>query len=116
MRTCTLSLTSVLRGPQMDKVRSVAMDLRGRIPDSTVEKAATRAALQTLLEYHDSFVLEVEREQSILALLAQHIHRLRGDEDQEEALQRKIENGHQESQCMQEIKCLQEQYERWVLL
>ncbi|XP_019750512.1 nesprin-1 isoform X11 [Hippocampus comes] len=99
---------------KMDKVRSVSMDLRRRIPDSTVEKAATRAALQTLLEYHDSFVLEVEREQSILALLAQHIHRLRGDEDQEVALQRKIENGHQESQCMREIKCLQEQYESLV--
>ncbi|MEQ2208335.1 hypothetical protein XENOCAPTIV_024950 [Xenoophorus captivus] len=53
----------------MEKVSSVSKDLHGRVPDSTVEKAATRAALQSLLEYHDSFCQEVEREQATLALL-----------------------------------------------
>ncbi|XP_077366762.1 nesprin-1 isoform X9 [Festucalex cinctus] len=97
---------------KMDKVRSVSADLHGRIPDSTVEKTATRAALQTLLEYHDSFVLEVEREQSILALRGQHIRSLRGVEEEEDELQRKPDNGHQGIQ--QEIKHSQEQYESLV--
>ncbi|XP_057678025.1 nesprin-1 isoform X5 [Corythoichthys intestinalis] len=98
---------------KMDKVRSVSADLHSRIPDSTVEKAATRAALQTLLEYHDSFSLEVEREQSILALLRQHMHNLRGDEEEEKEKESegRAENCHQETQRLQEIRSLQEQYE-----
>ncbi|XP_061127011.1 nesprin-1-like isoform X2 [Syngnathus typhle] len=99
---------------KMDKVESVSTDLHSRIPDSTVEKAATRAALQTLLEYHDSFVLEVEKEQSILALLRRHIHSLRGDEEEEEELQSKMENGQQETQCLQEIKRMREEYDSLV--
>lgn len=93
----------------MEKVRSVSQDLQGRVPDSTVEKAATRAALQSLLEYHDSFSLEMEREQSILALLGQHICSLRGEED---AAERKTEDEHEETPCLQEIKRMQEQYDR----
>ncbi|XP_061667964.1 nesprin-1 isoform X8 [Syngnathoides biaculeatus] len=93
---------------KMDKARSVSADLHSRIPDSTVEKAATGAALQSLLEYHDSFVLEVAREQSILALLGRCARGLTGDEEE---LQRKTENGHQETQCQDEIKSMQEQYE-----
>lgn len=97
----------------MEKVRSVSKDLHSRVPDSTVEKAATRAALQSLLEYHDSFSLEVEREQSILALLGQHSRSLRGEEEEEEeAMERKKENGHKETPCLQEIKSMQEQYDR----
>ncbi|XP_061559702.1 nesprin-1 isoform X16 [Phycodurus eques] len=99
---------------KMEKARSISADLHSRIPDSTVEKAATRAALQSLLEYHDSFVLEVEREQSILALLGQHVRGLRGDEEEEEELQRKTEIGHQETQCLHEIKSMQEQYDSLV--
>lgn len=95
---------------QMEKVRSVSQDLHSRVPDSTVEKAATRAALQSLLEYHDSFSLEVEREQSILALLGQHIRSLRGEE--EEAMEKKTENEHEETPCLQEIRSMQEQYDR----
>uniref|UniRef100_A0A8C7FN26 Spectrin repeat containing nuclear envelope protein 1 n=1 Tax=Oncorhynchus kisutch TaxID=8019 RepID=A0A8C7FN26_ONCKI len=60
------------------------IDLHARVPDSTVEKAATRAALQNLLEYHDSFSLEVEREQSALALLGQHTLSLIGEDQEEE--------------------------------
>lgn len=92
----------------------MSKDLHSRVPDSTVEKAATRAALQSLLEYHDSFSLEVEREQSILALLGQHSRSLRGEEEEEEAMERKTENGHQETPCLQEIKSMQEEYDKLV--
>ncbi|XP_027140369.1 nesprin-1 isoform X4 [Larimichthys crocea] len=100
---------------KMEKVRTVSQDLHGRVPDSTVEKAATRAALQSLLEYHDSFSLEVEREQSILALLGQHTRSLRGEEEEEEAMEKKTENGHAETPCLQEIRSMQEQYECLVM-
>ncbi|KAK1888724.1 Nesprin-1, partial [Dissostichus eleginoides] len=96
---------------KMEKVRSVSQDLHSRVPDGTVEKAATRAALQSLLEYHDSFSLEVEREQSILALLGQHTRSLRGEE---EATEKKTENGHEETPCLQEIRNMQEQYDSLV--
>lgn len=79
----------------------MSQDLHGRVPDSTVEKAATRAALQSLLEYHDSFGLEVEREQSILALLGQHARSLKGDEEVET-----------EASCLQEIRGIKEKYDR----
>ncbi|XP_049914520.1 nesprin-1 [Epinephelus moara] len=98
---------------KMEKVRSVSQDLHSRVPDSTVEKAATRAALQSLLEYHDSFSQEVEREQSILALLGQHTRSLRGEE--EAAMEKKTENGHEETPCLQEIRSMQEQYDSLVL-
>ncbi|XP_029965559.1 nesprin-1 isoform X1 [Salarias fasciatus] len=100
---------------KMEKVRSVAKDLRSRVPDSTVEKAATRAALQSLLEYHDSFGLEVEREQSILALLGQQTRSLRGDDEKEDAAEKKMENGHEETSCLQEIRNIQEQYDSLML-
>ncbi len=90
----------------------MSQDLHSRVPDSTVEKAATRAALQSLLEYHDSFSLEVEREQSILALLGQHTRSLRGEEEEEAAMEKKTENGHEETPCLQEIRSMQEQYDR----
>lgn len=91
----------------------MSKDLHSRIPDSTVEKAATRAALQSLLEYHDSFSLEVEREQSILALLGQQTRILRGEDNKEdEGIEKKTENRHQETPCLQEIRSMQEQYDR----
>lgn len=90
---------------QMEKVRSVSQDLHNRVPDSTVEKAATRAALQSLLEYHDSFSLEVEREQSILALLGQHARGLKGDEEAEKEAEK-------EASCLQEIRGMKEKYDR----
>ncbi|CAI5683845.1 unnamed protein product [Oreochromis niloticus] len=100
---------------KMEKVRSVSKDLHGRVPDSTVEKAATRAALQSLLEYHDSFSLEVEREQSILALLGQQSCSLRGEDDKVEVMEKSTENGHKETPCSQEIQSMQEQYDSLVL-
>ncbi|XP_071335456.1 nesprin-1 isoform X2 [Trachinotus anak] len=100
---------------KMEKVRSVSKDLHSRVPDSTVEKAATRTALQSLLEYHDSFSQEVEREQSILALLRQHTRSLRGEEEEKEVMEKKTENGHEETPCLQEIRSMQEQYDSLVL-
>lgn len=96
----------------MDKVCSVSKDLHSRVPDSTVEKAATRAALQSLLEYHDSFSQEVEREQSTLALLVQQTHCLRGETEKEVGVEKKAENGHEDASCLQKIRRMQEQYER----
>lgn len=90
----------------------MSKDLHSRVPDSTVEKAATRTALQSLLEYHDSFSQEVEREQSILALLGQHTRSLRGEEKEKEVTEKKTENGHEETPCLEEIRSMQEQYDR----
>ena len=100
--------------PQMEKVRSVSTDLHGRVPDSTVEKAASRAALQSLLEYHDSFNQELDREQSALALLGQHTLRLRREEEprEEDKEERSPEKGGDETSCLEEIRTLQERYER----
>ncbi|KAI5615121.1 nesprin-1 isoform X2 [Silurus asotus] len=57
---------------KLEKMRSVSKDLHSRVPDSVVEKAASTVALHNLLEYHDSFSREVERENSALTLLRQH--------------------------------------------
>ncbi|XP_022518839.2 nesprin-1 isoform X7 [Astyanax mexicanus] len=51
------------------KMKTVSEDLHSRVPDSVVEKAASMVALNSLLEYHDSFSREVERESSALTLL-----------------------------------------------
>lgn len=91
----------------------MSKDLCARVPESTVEKAATRAALQSLLEYHDSFSQEVEKEQSTLALLGQQTRCLRGEAEKEVLLEKKTENGHEETTCLQEIRSMQEQYDRW---
>ncbi|CAL9692474.1 unnamed protein product [Knipowitschia caucasica] len=93
---------------KMEKVQSVYEDLRGRVPDSTVEKAATRAALQSLLEYHDSFSVELEREQSILALLSQLTLGLKGERLHQDE---KTENGHDQTQWLNQISDYQEKYE-----
>lgn len=97
---------------KMEKVQSVSQELNSRVPDSSVEKAATRAVLQTLLEYHDSFIMEVEREQSILALLFQQSHSLCRAEHVESEIEEKNEKKLEETPCLQEIICMQEQYDR----
>lgn len=96
----------------MEKVRSVSQDLNSRVPDSSVEKAATRAVLQNLLEYHDSFIMEVEREQSILALLFQQSRSLRSAEDAEAVMEEANEKKLEEKPFLQEIISMQEQYDR----
>ncbi|XP_055088334.1 LOW QUALITY PROTEIN: nesprin-1-like [Periophthalmus magnuspinnatus] len=94
---------------KMEKVQSVFEDLRGRVPDSTVEKAATRAALQSLLEYHDSYSVELEREQSILALLNQLTVSLRVEREHRE--EEKTENGHNQTLWLDQISDYLEQYD-----
>lgn len=97
---------------KMEKVRSVSQELNSRVPDSSVEKAATRAVLQTLFEYHDSFIMEVEREQSILALVFQQSRSLRVVGNGEVVMmEEKNERNQEETPCLQEIICMQEQYE-----
>ncbi|TWW68818.1 Nesprin-1 Enaptin KASH domain-containing protein 1 [Takifugu flavidus] len=100
---------------KMEKVRSVSQDLNSRVPDSSVEKAATRAVLQNLLEYHDSFIMEVEREQSILALLFQQSRSLRSAEDAEAVMEETIEKKLEEKPFLQEIIGMQEQYDSLLL-
>nr|XP_057913481.1 nesprin-1 isoform X6 [Doryrhamphus excisus] len=56
---------------KMVKVRAVADELRGRVPDSAVEKAS-KATLQSLLEQHDLLSQDLERELSSLTLLRQY--------------------------------------------
>uniref|UniRef100_A0A8K9XYB1 Spectrin repeat containing nuclear envelope protein 1 n=1 Tax=Oncorhynchus mykiss TaxID=8022 RepID=A0A8K9XYB1_ONCMY len=86
---------------------STYIDLHARVPDSTVEKAATRAALQNLLEYHDSFSLEVEREQSALALLGQHTLSLIGEDQEEEDMEmEKTDKTREETPCLKEIRSI----------
>lgn len=96
----------------MEKVRSVSQELISRVPDSSVEKVASRAVLQTLVEYHDSFIMEVEREQSILALLFQQSHSLRGAEAVEAGMEEMNEKKHEETPYLKEIICMQEEYNR----
>ncbi|KAG7275374.1 hypothetical protein CRUP_007930, partial [Coryphaenoides rupestris] len=75
---------------RLTRLRSVARAQQRALEDTVKEwrnfneKAATRAALQSLLEYHDSYSRELEREQSSLALLCQHTLCLRGQEEEEE--------------------------------
>uniref|UniRef100_A0A8K9Y661 Spectrin repeat containing nuclear envelope protein 1 n=1 Tax=Oncorhynchus mykiss TaxID=8022 RepID=A0A8K9Y661_ONCMY len=86
---------------------NLIIDLHARVPDSTVEKAATRAALQNLLEYHDSFSLEVEREQSALALLGQHTLSLIGEDQEEEDMEmEKTDKTREETPCLKEIRSI----------
>ena len=55
----------------MGKLRDVAEELRGRVPDTAVEKAS-KAALQALREQHDLLSQDAERELSGLTLLRQY--------------------------------------------
>ncbi|XP_061651777.1 nesprin-1 isoform X12 [Phyllopteryx taeniolatus] len=56
---------------RMVKVREVVDELRGRVPESAVEKAS-KAALQAQLEQHDVLSQDLERELSSLTLLRQY--------------------------------------------
>ncbi|XP_031437145.1 nesprin-1-like [Clupea harengus] len=70
---------------KVEKARAVAEDLQSRAPESAVPAAASRAALQSLLEYHDCFCLEAERERASLALLGQQARALLPSPTQEGA-------------------------------
>ncbi|KAJ8275253.1 hypothetical protein COCON_G00098780 [Conger conger] len=88
---------------KMAKVTAVAEDLQSRLPDGAVEKAS-KAALQTLLEYHDSFSQEVEREHSAMALLRQYALSLLRDVEAPA-------HGQDELPALQDIRTVQERYE-----
>ncbi|KAG5277589.1 hypothetical protein AALO_G00119350 [Alosa alosa] len=83
---------------KVQKARSVAKDLQGRVPEGAAEKAASRAALQSLLDYHDCFCLEVERERAGLVLLGQLARALT-------PLPPEAQKGHQDISCLQECYC-----------
>ncbi|XP_028808913.1 nesprin-1 isoform X6 [Denticeps clupeoides] len=90
-------------GEKMAKVRSTSDDLQSRIPDSVAEKATSRVALQSLLEYHDSFSHEVERENTTLTLLRQQAFGLLSETD--------AEAKPYPSLCLQEISSIQQSYD-----
>ncbi|XP_059684163.1 nesprin-1-like [Gavia stellata] len=86
-----------------DKIQTatIAIDkLQGRLPESSVEKASKTELLE-LLDYHSSFLLEVENQLSSLALLKQHaVSMLQGVEIKPPS--------QEELPVMQEIKAMQD--------
>ncbi|KTG06491.1 hypothetical protein cypCar_00011069 [Cyprinus carpio] len=110
---CSLShrwtrLLSVARA-QLEKMRAVCEDLHSRVPDNMVEKASSMAALQSLLEYHDSFSREVERESSALTLLRHHVLNLFLHPHASASTTDSKHN--QDNPCLLEIQSIQEKYD-----
>ncbi|XP_029114386.1 nesprin-1 isoform X5 [Scleropages formosus] len=90
---------------KMAKTTVILEDLQGRVPERSVEKVS-KAALQALLEYIDSFIQEVEREQSSLTLLRQYgLSLLRGMEMPMPT------SAQDELPYLQEIRVMQEHFE-----
>ncbi|TRY57107.1 hypothetical protein DNTS_023982 [Danionella cerebrum] len=89
---------------KLDKMRAVCEDLHSRVPDSMVEKASSMAALHSLIEYHDCFSREVERESSSLTLLAHHVLNLFLNPHNDTPMS-------QENPCLLEIQRIQKKYE-----
>ncbi|KAM4679140.1 nesprin-1 isoform 3-T4 [Amazona ochrocephala] len=86
-----------------DKIQkaTIAIDeLQGRLPESSVEKASKTELLE-LLDYHSSFLLEVERQLSSLGLLKQHAVSMLQDVEIKPLSQ-------EELPVMQEIKAMQD--------
>lgn len=75
-------------------------ELQGRLPESSVEKAS-KAELLELLDYHSSFLLEVEHQLSSLGLLKQHAVSMLQDVEIKPLSQ-------EELPVMQEIKAMQD--------
>lgn len=55
---------------QVKTVTETIDQLQDKLPGSSTEKAS-KAELVTLLEYHDTFILELEQQQSALGMLRQ---------------------------------------------
>jgi len=96
-------------------MRAVCEDLHSRVPDSMVEKASSMAALHSLLEYHDSFSREVERESSSLTLIRHHVLNL-FLHPHVTAPSTPSKHQNQENPCLLEIQSIQEKYDKYVCL
>ncbi|XP_009867463.1 PREDICTED: nesprin-1, partial [Apaloderma vittatum] len=86
-----------------DKIQkaTVAIDqLQGRLPESSVEKASKTELLE-LLDYHSSFLLEVEHQLSSLGLLKQQAVSMLQDVEIKSSSQKELP-------VMQEIKAMQD--------
>lgn len=57
---------------QVKKATEMIDQLQDKLPGSSAEKAS-KAELLTLLECHDTFVLELEQQQSTLGMLRQQV-------------------------------------------
>ncbi|XP_010123998.1 PREDICTED: LOW QUALITY PROTEIN: nesprin-1-like, partial [Chlamydotis macqueenii] len=80
---------------------TIAIDqLQGRLPESSVEKASKTELLE-LLDYHSSFLLEVEHQLSSLGLLKQHAVSMLQDVEIKPLSQ-------EELPVMQEIRAMQD--------
>uniref|UniRef100_A0A8C1K642 Spectrin repeat containing, nuclear envelope 1a n=1 Tax=Cyprinus carpio TaxID=7962 RepID=A0A8C1K642_CYPCA len=98
----------------LEKMRAVCEDLHSRVPDNMVEKASSMAALQSLLEYHDSFSREVERESSALTLLRHHVLNLFLHPHASASTTDSKHN--QDNPCLLEIQSIQEKYDKYEYL
>ncbi|XP_043075052.1 nesprin-1 isoform X1 [Puntigrus tetrazona] len=94
---------------KLEKMRAVCEDLHSRVPDNMVEKTSSMAALQSLLEYHDSFSREVERESSALTLLRHHVLNLFLHPCASASSTDSKHN--QDNPCLLEIQSIQEKYD-----
>ncbi|RMC12933.1 hypothetical protein DUI87_10460 [Hirundo rustica rustica] len=86
-----------------DKIQkaTIAIDqLQGRLPESSVEKASKTELLE-LLDYHGSFLLEVDHQLSSLGLLKQHAVSMLQDVEVKPPSQKELP-------VMQEIKAMQD--------
>uniref|UniRef100_A0A8C1T562 Spectrin repeat containing, nuclear envelope 1a n=1 Tax=Cyprinus carpio TaxID=7962 RepID=A0A8C1T562_CYPCA len=99
---------------QLEKMRAVCEDLHSRVPDNMVEKASSMAALHSLLEYHDSFSREVERESSALTLLRHHVLNLFLHPHASASTTDSKHN--QDNPCLLEIQSIQEKYDKYEYL
>lgn len=92
---------------QMEKMAAALEDLQNRAPEQSVEKAS-KATLQALLEYNDSFSQEVEHQHSSLTLQRQYALSLFRD------LEVPMPAASQDDlPCLQEITAMQESFERY---
>uniref|UniRef100_A0A8C1T930 Spectrin repeat containing, nuclear envelope 1a n=1 Tax=Cyprinus carpio TaxID=7962 RepID=A0A8C1T930_CYPCA len=89
-------------------------NLQRRVPDNMVEKASSMAALHSLLEYHDSFSREVERESSALTLLRHHVLNLFLHPHASASTTDSKHN--QDNPCLLEIQSIQEKYDKYEYL
>lgn len=96
---CNLIINKTLF-PQIQKATIAIDQLQGRLPESSVEKAS-KTELLDLLDYHGSFLLEVDHQLSSLGLLKQHAVSMLQDVEVKPPSQKELP-------VMQEIKAMQD--------